>query len=47
MALINRELEADERALEDDSSDGNDDDDDESKDHAPLHWQLKFLPVYC
>jgi hypothetical protein len=48
MALINRELEADERALEDDPSDGDDDDDDdESKDHVPLHWQLQFLLVYC
>jgi hypothetical protein len=33
MRQYQRELEADERALEEDSSD----DDDESKDHVPLH----------
>jgi hypothetical protein len=40
MRQYQRELEGDERALEDDSSDDDDDDnDDESKDHVPLHWQ--------
>jgi hypothetical protein len=39
MRQYQRELEGDERALEDDSSDDDDDDnDDESKDHVPLHW---------
>jgi hypothetical protein len=32
-------LEADERALEEDSSDDDYDDDDESEDHVPLHWR--------
>jgi hypothetical protein len=41
MRQYQRELEADERALEEDSSDDDDDDDDndndESEDHVPLH----------
>jgi hypothetical protein len=38
MRQYQRELEADECALEEDSSDDDyDDDDDESKDHVPLH----------
>jgi hypothetical protein len=41
MRQYQRELEADERALEEDSSDDDydDDDDDESEDHVPLHWR--------
>jgi hypothetical protein len=40
MRQYQRELEADERALEEDSSDDDcDDDDDESEDHVPLDWQ--------
>jgi hypothetical protein len=38
MRQYQRELEADERALEEDSSDDNYDDDDESEDHVPLDW---------
>jgi hypothetical protein len=38
MRQYQRELEADECALEEDSSD-DDDDDDESEDHVPLHWR--------
>jgi hypothetical protein len=36
MRQYQRELEADERALEEDSSN---DDDDQSGDHVPLHWR--------
>jgi hypothetical protein len=39
MRQYQRELEADERALEEDSSDDDYDDDDESEDHVPLHWR--------
>jgi hypothetical protein len=39
MRQYQRELEADERALEEDSSDDDYDDDDESEDHVPLDWQ--------
>jgi hypothetical protein len=37
MRQYQRELEADERALEEDSSDDDDDDDDDN--HVPLHWR--------
>jgi hypothetical protein len=37
MRQYQRELEADERALEEDSPD-DDYDDDESEDYVPLHW---------
>jgi hypothetical protein len=40
MRQYQRELEADERALEEDSSDDDYDyDDDESENHVPLHWR--------
>jgi hypothetical protein len=39
MRQYQRELEVDERALEEDSSDDDYDyNDDESEDHVPLHW---------
>jgi hypothetical protein len=40
MRQYQREMEADEHALEEDfSNDDDDDDDDESEDHVPLHWR--------
>jgi hypothetical protein len=39
MRQYQRELEADERALEEDSSYDDYDDDDESEDPEPLHWR--------